>query len=352
MIRLRPAPSAVALLFLLAASGLVLGTARDARADDPAPAPAPAPPPAPAPVPPPAPSPAPTPALAPSPAPRPADLTIGDDLPVPDVLRNLSRITGISVTWSDQDKAVTGRKILNAGGIFRTRPDQLFDAVRALLANDEIVLVPYGPAEGRTYRAMDARLLQSQFLSKMQPEIIDVTDETVAGLVGQGGRYVSTTIRVSRLPDLRDARMALQRLITQNNVGSIQEVTAARAFIVTDYAPNVAAIYRLVRQMDVFPLATPEPSGAGPALSCFVLKHGRAQSAAILLERLFPAKSSAPVPVVPRQAPDVSAPAAPSHPPPRISYDESTNQVIVIATAEDTAMIRNVIQNVDVPPAK
>ncbi len=316
----RPAPLVPALVALAAAFVLSLGGAPRARADEPAPAP----------------------------APKPAEPTLGDDLSVPDVLRNLARITGVSITWSDQDKGVTSRKILNnSGAIFRTNPDALFDAVRALLANDEIVLLPYGATASRMYRAMDARTLQSQFIVKMQPDVIEVTDEMVPTLLGQGGRFVTTTLRVRHLTELRDARAALQRLITQNNVGSIQEVPATRAFIVTDFAPNVAAIYRMVRQMDVPPAPAPTTDAGRTALSSFSLAHARAQNVAVVLQQLFPAKPAGPSAPA-RSAAEAPSPSAPSTPAPRIAYDEDTHQILVIATAEDTAAIREVIARMDV----
>ncbi len=334
MIHARAGAWWASLLLVLSVGGLLPSSLCRAGADEPAP--------------PPAPSPAP----APAPAPKPEPPVLAEDLPVPDLLRSLSRITGVAVTWSEQDKAVMNRKVLQGGAVLRSSPETLLDAVRALLANDEIVLVPYGPATDRSYRAMDARMLQSQFISKMQPDVVEVTDEMVPTLLGQGGRFVAATLRVRHLADLRDARNALQRLITQNNVGSLTEVPAARAFLVTDFAPNVAAVYRVLRQMDV-PVAPPPSSDASRvAPAYFVLKHARAQATAILLDRLFPARAAAPTGGVPRQAQDGTAPAAPGAPPPRISYDDATNQIVVIATAEDTATIRDIVRNVDVEAAK
>jgi len=333
-----PAPRSAALAALAALAAIAafaaalavsLGGSRQARADEPAPAPAPAP-------------------VA---APRTAEPPLSVDLSVPDVLRNLARITEVSITWSDQDKAVNTRKILGVGPIFRTSPDHLFDAVRALLVNDEILLVPYGPVAARMYRAMDARMLMSQFLVKGQPDVIEITDAMIPVLLGQGGRFVTTTIRVAHLTELRDARTALQRLITQNNVGSIQEVPATRAFIVTDFAPNVASIYRMVRQMDVPPVPAPTADAGRTAPSYFVLKHSVAKDVSHLLERLFPPKAASPTAPAPRPTPEAAVAVA-SGPAPRIWYDEATNQVIVIANADDAAAIGDIVRHVDVPLSK
>ena len=96
--------------------------------------------------------------------------------------------------------------------------------------------------------------------------------DSQGNLVTQDGLFVTTMIRVKNMDNLRDARTALQRMITQNNIGSVQELPAARAFLVTDFAPNVVAIYRTIRRMDVLPEARPLRT------EFFELKHAAAQS--------------------------------------------------------------------------
>jgi type II secretory pathway component GspD/PulD (secretin) len=326
-----------------AALGLLLGGAfaalPSARAEEP---PTPA---APKPAEPSAPKPRPVPAGS-------AEVVLGDEISVVDVLKNLAKATGSSITWSDQDKSITYKKIRSDGAVFRVDASQVFDAVRALLANDEVVLVAYGPAASRMYRAMDARMLQSQFVVKAQPEVIEVDDAMIPTLLGQGGRYVTTTIGVTNLTELREARTALQRLITQNNIGSVQEVPAARAFVVTDFAPNVAVIYRTIRQMDVPPAAVPTAESKRVSPVYMVLKHAKASKVAFALHELFDEPAPAPGPrATPTPTPG-AAPAAPPSPAPRISSDDDGNQVIVIATAEDAATIADVVRHMDVEPSK
>lgn len=284
--------------------------------------------------------------------PRPADLVLGDEIPVTDVLKNLAKVGGCSITWSADDKAISYKKIRSDGSVARLDAAHVFDAVRALLANEEIVLVPYGPAPGRMYRAVDVRALASQFVMKMQPDPIVLSDATLPMLLGQGGRFVTATIRVTNLTELRDARTALQRLVTQNNIGSVQEVPAARAFVVTDFAPNVAVIYRAIQAMDVPPPPPPvvEATRVGPAY--FVLKHARARTVAAVLRQLFPEDPAPSRPVAPGAAAAAAVPAAPARPTPRISDDEDSNQVVVIAHAEDLATIKDVVLHLDVEPAK
>ncbi len=335
MTRRRPFTRSVVLLTIPAVLALGALPAARARADDPAPVPAPVP--------------APAPPSALVPAARPALLLPDTELPVTQILGALASATGATISWSESDKGITYKKVVGAGSVFARNPDRLVDAVRALLAHDDIVLVPYGPADARMYRAMDARTLSGQFIAKMQPDVIEVTDDLIPTLLGQGGRYVTTTIRVRNLTELRDARTALVRLVTQNNMGNVQEVPAGRAFIVTDFAPNVAAIYRMIRLLDVAP---PQLEAGRTSTTFFKLSHRNAAHVAMLLEKLFVPAPAAPASGATRPPVETPAPASPSSPPPRIAYEQETNTVVVIATPETTEAIRNVVLTLDAAPPK
>ena len=160
-----------------------------------------------------------------------ADMVLPDEVLVADVLRNLSRISGKPILWSDSDKAVTSKKILGSGISFRAPSDRIFDTLRAVLTFQEIILIPIGTKGYEVYVAMDARTLASQFILKNKPVYVELTDAKADEIENQDGLFVATTIKVRNIDNLRDARTALQRIITQNNIGSVQEVPAARAFV-------------------------------------------------------------------------------------------------------------------------
>lgn len=261
-----------------------------------------------------------------------------------DILRTLSKVSGRVIVWNNDDKLITNRKIQASGTLPSLSGEKYFDAVAAILAHEEILLLRVGPAEASTLFAVDARALQSQFMVRAQPDVIAIDEAMLPTLDGQAGRFVSATIKVSYLSDLRDARQALARMLTPNNVGSIQEVPAASAFIVTDFAPVVASMWRTIRLMDT-PREAPPARRIAPAY--FKLKFARAPRVAQLLMQLFvPAAPAAPV--TPPGQPSVQPVPGTSTPAARIGYDEVTNQVVVIATAEDTATMREIVEHVDV----
>ena len=271
---------------------------------------------------------------------RPGDepmiLTISAQQKVEDLLLAYTKLTGTAVYWDPSDKAITTRKITGASEIRGTRA-QFLDALRGLLAFQEVVLIPMGAPPNEYFAAMDARALQSQFILKMKAVPVELTDANLAQYEKRDGLFVSAVIQVQNLDGLRDARTALQRLITQNNIGSVQEIPAARAFLVTDFAPNVALIYRAIRRMDVV------PAGRAEQTEFFDLKHARAQNVGRVLEELFgngrkPAQPQSPAELSPSDV--------------RISADGESNQVVVIASEEKIRAMRPIVAQLDRPSAK
>ena len=208
---------------------------------------------------------------------------------------------------------------------------------RQILTFEEIVLIPIGPPGYVIYVAMDARTLASQFILRNKPLYVQMDDVNVKDYENQDGLFIAATIKVQNMDNLRDARQALQRLITQNNIGSVQEVPAARAFVVADFAPNVAAIYHLIKEMDV------QPAGKKLRQVFIPLKYALAEDIEPILVDLFTGKQRLSSPGAPGSAPggDIIDPE------PRIRSDPRSNQLIVYATEDDLKEILALIDHLD-----
>lgn len=267
-------------------------------------------------------------------------IEISSGTSVADFLTMASKATGRPILWSADDKAISFKKFSGAVAPLVVPSAKFFETVRALLVPMEVLLVPTGPAGSEIWYATDARALQSQFVLRMKPVNVDLNEENLGEYERQDGLFVSTVIRVKNLDDLRDARSALQRLVTQNNVGSVQEVPSAKAFIVTDFAPTVVAIYRTLRYLDV-----PRPRDPGVAREFFRLKVAKAGAVRAILVEQFSTRTLANPVTVPGQA-AVSVPDTE----PRFSADDATNQVVVSCREPDLAAIRRVIENLDQEP--
>ena len=263
------------------------------------------------------------------------EIRIDAGFSVPEFLKTVSEVSKRQILWSPDDRAIVSKKFA-AGAALRVPRANILEAARALLVPLEIVLVSVeGPGLSSWY-AMDMRTLASQFVLRLKPEPVEVTDVSVKTLDAQDGRFVTAIIRVENVDNLRDTRGALQRLITQNNVGSVQEMPAAKAFLVTDFAPNVAAVYRAIRLLDV-----PRPPAPGMVREFFVLQHASAVKVRNVLDEQFGP---------PRRVAPNEPPPPVSETDPRISYDEDTKQVIVSCRADLMDAVRRVVAALDKAP--
>lgn len=272
-------------------------------------------------------------------APRPGDvdLFIGEEIEIKDLLKAVTSTTKIPILWSDTDKAVS-RKIQGSTRLRAPGGEKLFDMVRGLLTFQEVVLVPIGPDGYRVYVAMDARTLQNQFILKNKPVYMEIDDKVAAEIEGQDGLFVATTLKVKNIDNLRDARTALSRVVTGQQVGNVQEVPAARAFVVTDFAPNVVAIYRLLKQMDV------QPEGKQLKQAYIQLNFALAEDIEPILTDLFTGKQR-----VTQQQPGQPGGGDVVDPEARIVAEPRTNQIIVYAIEEDIVEIRALVTELDKP---
>ena len=260
-------------------------------------------------------------------------LEIGDPASVADLLKEVSKVTGATIVWQDGDK-VLERRIRIVGGAFVAPAGRVFDVVRAVLATQEIAMLSLGPKGNSFWYVVDARMSTGMLRLKATP--VEMNDATAAEYESLEGYFVSATISVKNLQDLGSARQALTRMITQQNIGSVTEVPAARAFLVTDFAPNVVAIYRQIKAMDVPPVPRVRPEK-------FVLAHAKAEAVAAILTDLFASRRRA-------AAGEGKAPApqsADADGNPGIAPDAATNQVIVLGTEADITAIRTVVSYLD-----
>jgi len=268
------------------------------------------------------------------------EIALRDGIAVADLLRIASSAADVPIVWSDSDKVITGKKVQGAQRLLLEKAE-VFDTVRDLLASQEVVLVPVGMRGKATFVAMDARMLQNQFILGQRPETVEMNDVAAARLEGRSGLFVQATIRVpgaESATDLRDIRTALARLVTGQNVGSVQEIPSAQSIVVTDFAPRVVAIYRFIKSLPPRPETKAE---------FFLLEHANAGRVESILGDLLAAR---PAPARPEPAPQAGPGAAARVDGPRIVSDAATNQVIVVGTAAQLELARQIVQHLDVAP--
>ncbi len=271
--------------------------------------------------------------LAETPEPGSLGVTIGDGLTIGDFLRAVSIASGRPIVWNDQDRAMARQ--LKGSTRLNIRASDLFDVARDLVATQDVVLIPFGPTDSVTWFAADLRNVTSQLALRQHAEPVLLDDDRARELEHRTGLFVSAVIPAS-VDDLREARTALQRLVSGNNIGSVAELPLARAFLVTDFAPQVVAVYRAIQAMKAGRGAQPPDE---PRLDVYGFESLELRDAAVTtLHQLFVERAPAPVPG--QAAGPVASTGVPSARGPRVAAPGAMLRVLVKGTPAELALVR------------
>lgn len=264
-------------------------------------------------------------------------LNVMSDTDIVTLLETVRQTTGYSIVWNPHDKNIRGKKI-TGGTKFVGTPEEIFSQFRALLTFYELVTIPLGSKDSPTWAVMDAR--QTSSILRLKPTNVNLDESNLDAFANKDGLFITTTIQVEHMNDLRNARNALTRIVTGSNIGNVTEVPDAKAFVITDFAPNVVAIYRLLKRMDRPSRSSSTTAGTTVAID---LEHAQAREAATTLTGLFAASATLPQQRG-RQPSTYGAPTAP-----RIVADGRTNRLLVTGSKEAIAKVREAVALVDVP---
>jgi type II secretory pathway component GspD/PulD (secretin) len=265
-------------------------------------------------------------------------LQFTDPIALTDLLKAVSATTHTPLVWNPLDKSIAGRQVMSAG-VLQAPPGELLDSLRALLSFYGLVMIPVGPADAQIMLVLDAR--QTGSILRLKPVPVTLADDNLAKYQHADGLFVTTTIHTEHIRDLRAVRNALARIVTGQNIGNVTEVSAQHAFVVTDFAPNVVAIYRLIQTMD-----RPAPPDAESEVRTVGvhLQHRRATDLAPILEHQLGSRQAAP-----RRARTAASLQDAEAPAPRIGADEGTNQVLLTGTPAGIARAQAALALLDVP---
>ena len=258
------------------------------------------------------------------------------------LLQAFGRVGNFPLLWDPESRAIKGRSIARPNAISCTR-DEFFETLRTLHLPQELVVMPLG--SGRDVRYWVADMRQVSTLLKLRPKAVVVDASNVGDLEKQEGLFVTTAIHLDHVVDLRELRTALQRIVSGQNIGNVTEVPGAHVLVVTDFAPVVAAIWRLVRQVDVPAAAREGGTGDNTWIHAVPLRHGNAAEMADILGGLFHANAPASWNRDPKRG-DVDPKEDTGL---RILADRRLNQILVRGTPSQFESVQQVIQAMDKP---
>jgi len=259
-------------------------------------------------------------------------ITITKDLPVAEFIDGAALTVGTPILYDPASQKLQRGQTMGVDMKWSVPKGKELDLVRSILAFYEITLVSVGPKGYEVFLATDTR--SSNMLVKNKAE--SVPFESIQHYEDKDGLYIVTSIPVKHVENLTTLRTALSTMVTPSGIGRVHEVPGVNRIIVMDYAPSVAAMARLIKEMDV----EPEPVRT----QTIVLAHAEAAALAATLKELFAAEPPQPTPG--RQMPVRTVDA------PRIAAYEPRNAIVVVATESDLARIREVITQLDVAPAE
>jgi len=258
-------------------------------------------------------------------------INVAKEMELKDFLDVISKATGKPLLYDPQGQRVRGQKM---GSTFshRVPRDKLFITFRAILSFYELTLVPIGPKGYEIYLAVDSRSTNNFVKNKA----VYVDYRELEKYADHDGLFISCAIPVKHIENLTTLRTALSTMVTPAGIGRVQEVAGSGNIIVMDFAPTVASMARLLRQMDV------QPENKRMVMEFVPLQHAYADEVADIISELVTVQRQARAP-----SSRGRASVASSAPEPRIIAYEPQNALVIASTAEDFARIEVLIERFD-----
>jgi len=268
-------------------------------------------------------------AVAQEPTPELTTIEVAKGQQLAEFLDGAAAIVGRPILYDPNNQRIRGQAMSTAMSWSVPKGREL-DLIRSILSFHEIVLVPSGPKGYEVLLAVDSR--STNHLVKNKAEFVPY--ERLAEYEDRDGVYITTSFSVRHVDNLTTLRTALSTMVTPAGIGRVHEVPGTRSLVVMDFAPSVVAMARVVRELD----REPEPV----LTETIQLKHAEAVALAITLRELFVRATPAPA------RPHVRQEATPQ---PRIAAYEPANKIVIVATEEDHARIKEVVKQLDQPVA-
>ncbi|MHC4973010.1 MAG: secretin N-terminal domain-containing protein [Planctomycetota bacterium] len=259
------------------------------------------------------------------------EIKLDKDLKITDFLDVISKSTGKPLLYDPNGQRIRGQA-LGAGFTHEIPKDRVFDTFRAILAFYELVLVPIGPRGYEIYLVIDSRSTNNFVKNKA----VYVDHKDLEQYEDHDGLYISCAIPLTHIENLTTLRTALSTMVSPAGIGRVHEVPGSNSIIIMDFAPTVAAMAKLIKQMDV------QPPGKALVLEFIELAYAYADDVAEIIGELVTAQRQAQVTqrrgqtTVRQQTPE-----------PRILAYEPRNALVIAATEDDFQLIKSLVERFD-----
>lgn len=259
------------------------------------------------------------------------EIKLDKDLKITEFLDVISKSTGKPLLYDPNGQRIRGQA-LGAGFTHKIPKDRVFDTFRAILAFYELVLVPIGPRGYEIYLVIDSRSTNN--FVKNKAVYVDYKD--LDRYEDYDGLYISCAIPLHHIENLTTLRTALSTMVSPAGIGRVHEVPGSNSIIIMDFAPTVAAMAKLIKQMDV------QPPGKALVLEFIELTYAYADDVADIIGELVTAQRQAQV--TQRRG---QTTVRQQEPEPRILAYEPRNALVIAATEDDFKLIKSLVERFD-----
>lgn len=212
-------------------------------------------------------------------------ISVEKDLAIADFLDIVSKATGKPLLYDPNGQRIRGRTI-GAGFTHTVKKERVFDTFRAILAFFELSLVPIGPKGYEIYLVIDSR--STNVFVKNKALYVDY--RKLDEYADKDGLFIASAVPIRHIENLTTLRTAISTMISPAGIGRVHEVPGSQSLIILDFAPTVAAIAHLIKQMDVAPVV------AERTLAVIELRHAVAKELAAAVNEVLANESSPPAP--------------------------------------------------------
>ncbi|NJN14209.1 MAG: hypothetical protein HC813_00655 [Planctomycetes bacterium] len=260
-------------------------------------------------------------------------IKIEEKLELKDFLDEIAKSTQKPLLYDPASQRIA-RQVMGVTFSHQIPRDRAFDTFRAILSFFELTLIPIGPKGYEIYLVIDSRSTNNAVRNKA----VYVDYKDLFQVEDNDGLYISCAIPVRYIENLTMLRTALSPMVSPGGMGRVQEVPGSNSIIIMDFAPTVAAMARLVQQMDI------QPPGKKLVLEWIELEYAYAEDVADIVGELVTAQ---------RQSRNVARAGqpqvVPDSPEPRILAYEPKNALVIAATEDDYNLIAGLVKRFDEP---
>lgn len=175
-----------------------------------------------------------------------------DGIPLKDFLDHASQMTGKVFVIGPKAAAVLagGRsKAVQITNTIRVKRRDYFETFKSILIANDLLLFPIGPPDANLFLVEDLSNNASRGTAKTKARFVEY-DELMSNPEWRYATEIISTVINFKHMDASRAKTDLQQIVNTREAGAITTIPAVNSMIVTEFAPTVYHVARMLNIMD------------------------------------------------------------------------------------------------------